>query len=192
MVLAGCGGPSDAANEAYAADNEGCQMTPRELTVEEMAAIDLVSSEKDIGYAFFNYHFDDSYEGMNVRMRIYQNGEPQEHDPLIFGVQFHNEDSRDGTMAVVMEETGFRVKTRDNNGGLSYGEKDAKDIIQIADQGAGSFAAREGEKDAEGHMILYTASIFKKGIEEFAPPDLEIEEGRKTFDIVAEVYAEGY
>ncbi len=195
LLLAGCGGPSDAADETYTTDNEGCWMVSRELSAEEMTAIDLVSSEKDIGYAFFDYHFDDSYKGMNVRMRIYQNGESQKQDPLIFGVQFDNGDSRDGTLAVVQEETGFRVRIQDKGGSGVFGARDARDFLTIPGNGGGHFSFREGEKDAENHLILYTAGIYE-GAARRLSLDTDItkamKEDSETFDTYIVVYAEGY
>ena len=198
LLLAGCGGAGDEANEADpadAVDAEGCQMTPRELSAEEMAAIDLVSSDKDVGYAIFDYHFDDSYKGMSFRMNVYQNGELQGHGLLICGISFDDEDSRDGAVSVVMEETGFRVKIRDNGGSETSGSRDAQDYLKISGNGGGHFSSREGEKDVDNHMILYTAGVFE-GAARRLSPDTDItkaiEEDSKTFDTYIVVYAEGY
>ena len=194
LLLAGCGEPSDAANEAYAADDEGCQMSLKELSAEEMAAIDLVSSDKDVGYAIFDYQFDDSFDGLNVRMSIYQNGEPQKQDSLIVGVSF-DEFSRNGELAVVMEETGFRTKIRDNDGFETSGSRNAQDYLKINGNGGRNISSREGEKDADNHMILYTAGVFEGDARRLSPDtDITkaINEDIKTFDTYIVVYGEGY
>ena len=194
LLLVGCGGPDDADNEAKAADAEGCWMTPRELSMEEIAAIDLVSSDKDVGYGIFDYHFDDFYDGMNVCMSVYQNGGPQAQDSLIVGISF-DEFSRNGELAVVMEETGCRTKIRDDDGFETSGSWDAQDYLKINGNGGRHTSSREGVKDADNHIILYTVGVYEgaaRHLSQDADITKAINEDIKKFDTYIVFYAEGY